>query len=78
MAALRRISYLEHASTETISHLAHSLKGEWVETGTIICHPGDRSEVLFIVHNGQIEVMTQMDNGTPLLIETLERGSIIF
>jgi len=69
--ALRRIDYLKDAKEETISNLAYAMKNEWVEANSIVFEPGDKSEVLFLIHNGAVDIITTMDNGTEFTIESL-------
>ena len=68
---------MKNAKEDVIVALAFSFKDEYFEAGAMIQTQSDTSECLFIVFEGIVEVFTEMDNGTKLLIQTLVRGSII-
>ena len=74
---LRDVPYLKDCSEETISAIALSMKQDFLEPGAIYFHPGDEQHCISIIQDGQIDLHTTMDNGTPLLIEKLSRGAIL-
>ena len=76
-SVLREIPYLSECSRDTISALAMSMKQDFLEPGSAYFLDGDTQECLSIIQDGVIEIRTTMDNGTPIVIEKLERGAIL-
>lgn len=47
------------------------------EAGSILNNVNDTCQAMFVVRTGTIEILTQMDNGTDLVIERLCEGSSV-
>jgi CRP-like cAMP-binding protein len=57
--------------------LAYQFKEVTFEAGSILNNVNDICQAMFVVRTGTIEILTQMDNGTDLVIELLCEGSSI-
>jgi CRP-like cAMP-binding protein len=49
----------------------------WLEQGNFLFREQDKSECLFIVKTGTLEIYTTLENGLELAIDRLHRGSVL-
>jgi len=64
-----RVEYLKKAPEQLISDLCYSMEHVVLDKGDIIAKAGDTASDLLIVFEGQVEIVTVMDNGTEFVIE---------
>lgn len=53
------------------------MKQDYLEPGAIYFAPGDTQDCLSIIQDGQIDMTTELDTGTTMVIEKLTRGAVI-
>lgn len=53
------------------------MKCVWLEQGQNLFREGDKSVGMFIIKVGTLEIFTTLDNGLPITIERLQRGSVL-
>ena len=53
------------------------MKSDFLENGAVYYGIGDHMKCFSIVQDGNIELQTVMDNGTPVVLERLTRGAIL-
>lgn len=74
---LRDIPYLANCSQDTITTLSMSMKIDFLENGAIYYNVGNEQKCISIINEGAINLQTTMDSGNDLILEKLQRGSIL-
>lgn len=72
-----KVPYMASADEQIISDLTFSMKCVWLEQGQNLFREGDKSVGMFIIKVGTLEIFTTLDNGLPITIERLQRGSVL-
>ena len=72
-----RIDFFQRLDNDTKRDIIFTLKQENFERGALIFKNDEVAKVMFIIQNGIVEILTQMDKGVDFVIERLFRGAVI-
>lgn len=53
------------------------MKQDYLEPGALYFCPGDKQDCISIIQDGQINLITELDSGTSITVEYLNRGAVI-
>lgn len=73
---LERVDYFQRIGEDAIHDIIYSLENHFYDTGEYLQKPGDTSDMMYFVLEGQVEVYTKFEN-LKFVIENLYKGSII-
>ena len=71
------IDFFQRLDNDTKRDIIYTLKQENFERGALIFKTDEVAKVMFVLQNGIVEILTQMDKGVDFVIERLFRGAVI-
>ena len=75
---LDKVSWFKNLSIATKNEIIYGMEREEKTAGSMLVAAGTKADRMYLVQSGTIDIYTSYDkNGTPFLIERLERGCII-
>ncbi len=74
---LRRYPYFANAQDETLRELAMISEEQSVAAGSVMYHEGDRTETLYILADGEIDIQYTLGSGELRTVDTLVPGELI-